>query len=222
MSTFELFLKSKAHNKEPLDQKIIGLDGLATIRKHFDDKDAVKKEATQSYLNNIDVYSFEEVPSEINLQNYLYSKILEISNNPIEKEDFFNFVYQNLLSCSPWRSDNNRIKRGALSEFIVVLVLDTLKKNGVICDYMIARNFSILDMNGVDVQITFTRKAIRDSMPLQIKSSIMGQQEHIMRYGKTIPSVVVEDNTNINIKKLKEKIEYILHAYRDYDLTEHV
>jgi hypothetical protein len=57
-------------------------------------------------------------------------------------------------------------------------------------------------------------------MPLQIKSSHVGQIEHIEKYGENIPSIIASDN--FDLPDLKKKIKHIIHSYKTYGLVEHV
>ncbi len=111
--------------------------------------------------------------------------------------------------------------RGSRNESVVIDALKGLKRSGEIHGFSKAQERD--DIRGSDVLVYFFGGDSQNEyleMPLQVKSSVAGQEKHIERHSD-IPSVVVEGADPVGRQQVKEKIRMIVDAFRR-DEIEHL
>lgn len=183
-----------------------------------------QKKLESKYLNQIPVNYTRVFPSKVKLEERLFYQYLSITKpndvNRMGYVDFINYLRSKVFDTRSWKKSNDKEKKGILSESVVRIVLMVLRSQNYINDFMMTRTYSLLDMRGVDTEIVYVTDAGYRHMPLQIKSSLVGQQNHITEYGNSIPSVII--NNVLDFPEIMRKIKYIIHSYKEYSLVEHV
>ena len=86
--------------------------------------------------------------------------------------------------------DVDSLLRGTRSEDRVEKVLQFILYLGLIRDYLRAKPNDDFDNAGIDFVIYLGDEII----PLQVKSSYKGVEEHFRQHGRSVPCVVVLDN----------------------------
>lgn len=88
-------------------------------------------------------------------------------------------------------SDVDGLIRGTHSEDRVERIMRFLVEMGLIYSFSRSRICDELDNAGIDFQIFLKEGGI---IPLQVKSSFRGLNEHIREYGYSVPCLVVVDS----------------------------
>ena len=108
--------------------------------------------------------------------------------------------------------EQKRIEKGRQSEKKVDKALYFLKKQKQINDYIWASSIEILDKEGKDFLVISIRTSKYEVIPLQVKSSFKGMEEHKKKgkeKGIEIPVIVVAQKDTIY--DLMRKIIKVLH-----------
>ena len=93
-------------------------------------------------------------------------------------------------------------ERGEWSEQLTAEALEFLRREEQIHYWLRAEYFGQLDQTGIDFLVWITSDSI---VPLQVKSSEWGRQEHMEMYGDIVPHCIVVD-TKDTVSILAEKI----------------
>lgn len=205
MSQFRAFLKKRAQ-KLARGKILTNLSDLKKVKNIF--KTSSEKELKLEYFNQIS-FEYEEVISiETKIKKEFFSQYMRIINNVTRNfMDYFEFsryLQSRIFDTDQWKKSDDQHRKGILAETAVRIVLMVLEKQNIINDFMMTENYSLLDMDGIDTQIVYVTSKGYQHMPLQIKSSHSGQQEHIEKYEHSIPSLVV--NLNFDFFEIRKKL----------------
>lgn len=196
---------------------------LSLIKENFEAKSNfdLQKIKQEFFLHNIQIKEFTEVPSYADIRHELFSQMENFSDNHMNQAEFFEDIRKFIFGSRRWDKGGEAHRKGIISEYQVRMVLRQLLCEHKIINFMFSENDSSLDHQGVDVLIVIIKDNQRQFLPLQIKSSIMGQQSHIQKEYEMndlgIPSIRV----NQDLHQIKNKILHVISCYK-YEQVEHV